>query len=640
MTYTDTRLLIKGFLQIIFNLMFFVIAYTLIHGETYTSYSIYNVFTTYYIPLTIIVFTLLSSIVLNSILLALVNILLMLYVVDPSIYSNTITYPYLLIGFVGSIIVFLIVNKYLSINDLIINFIENKKVYSLGKQDTWVITRNYALLFATTSLTLPLYSVFITSLFTPVADDVITLYRSLLIYIPINLVLAMIFVTVTRDPNMGLKLGILCPIGPFSSISLISYSTTTILEYSGSFIEELKQIVSENHEESILFGTLKAKLVYGIPRNIYRDIPQNIEEDRRKRIWYWMKYEKPLYIDLTKLPNKHMVIMGSTGSGKSLLAKHLLIEIYRKYKYNFIVFDPHGEYKILKEHIPGIEIIDSSKLSLNPLELGRLNPRERAHQLSSIIMVLFRLGHLQRQAFEELFVKTYERKGIIQDEPSTWSKKPPTIVDALEICEELMNENELYRRIHPYIKILADNVFSETTIDLRNIFMKPSVMALNNLKSDYVRILYVDTFLQRLLDMMYRREVEREQIIILDEAYTLFIRDVSRNIVSRLMMESRKYGIGLIFITQHPISIPEPIIDNSAIKIAFNITEPRNLDYVSKLFSGIYVHGRINAIRNILRNIKSLNYILAITGLSEVLLVSEEEIAHILLGKGGKIIDI
>ncbi len=621
---------LRSFLQVLLNIALYTILSNLLYNST--QFGMEPLFYTIKLLMIISVSIALSSILLKSFILGFINTTLLLYVVDPSFFTNPLAYMYVLMSYLSTFIILLIIVKLLALKDSVIEYMRSSETPRISARIDRILG-NYALYFASTSILLPITLYILVH----VEEQLNSTYHNnllnphtLLTYFVINTLISLTTLTYSREPLASVKLGILSTLGAFSTIALTSLSLNEIFELG--VIDSLNRFTAESSEEGILLGVVRARLSYGTPRRIYEDIKQEWIKGRRGKTWFWSNYYRPLYINPDKLSNRHIVIVGSSGSGKSLLAKHIILEYYSKRNMGFIVFDPHNEYYVLKRFITDLQILDASRLSLNPLELGRLNPQERAHQLSSIIMSLFRLGHLQRQAIEELIMKTYEYRGIYADSPSTWRNKPPTLHEVLDTCKKLMGENDLYRRIYPYIRVLADNVFIGHAIGLDKILGKPTIVVLNNLKSDYVRILYVDTFLQRLLDMMYRREIRGKHVIVLDEAYTLLTRDYSRNVVSRLLMESRKYGIGIIFITQHPLSIPSPIIENAAIKISFNIAEPRNLEYVSRMLSGVYIRDRVNMIRAALKNLKSLNYILTITGLNDIFIVSEEEIVKPILG--------
>ncbi len=629
-------------LQIVVNIMYYAL-FSIFYKNIGLSYSVYglsNIFNYILVTISIPLLLITTSYILRSVILGLFNTVVLTYIIKPDIITEPVSLIQYLTLILFSLMATSILFRLIKYDDVFMEYLKSPmEIGPINRDELINSLSNYALLYASSSLSILVISYILYTVFVELIGVREEQYLGLLLmFLPVNLLLSMAIILYIRKPLIGIYLGLLSSLGPWSTVSIISYilSRQTLVSPGKSILSS--RVITEL-DKGLFLGNIKAVLVYGKPSKLYRELKQEPFIERYKT-WFWHEYHGLLAIDPYRLPNKHVVIMGSSGSGKSLLAKYLLLEYYLKFNHLFLVFDPHNEYGILKKYIKDIEIYDASRIALNPLQLGRLNPRERAHQLSSIIMSLFRLGHLQRQAIEDLLISTYEFKGIYMDSPNTWSNPPPNMGDVLENCRKLMEDNELYRRIYPYIRILADNIFlsSATSIGLENILSKPSIIVLNNLRSDYVRLLYVDTFLQRLLDMMYRKEIKHEYLIVLDEAYTLFTRDYSRNIASRLLMESRKYGLGIVFITQHPLTIPEPVVENASIKISFNISEPRNLDYVARIFSGIYLKDRINIIKTALKNLKSLNYILSITGLNDIVIVDEEEIANLILREGGRIV--
>ena len=619
----DRQITLRYSIQALSNIaVFILLRYNVL------STSVYPVIN-YHYTLLVTSYTIFSSYLMNSAILAILNTSIVIYMTYLTIGAEFLSMNNIVYVIVVASLATLLFNHIVgSHHDVFLEALNSYRSVAMRKPSLVLVLRSWALFFATTAIVLPLtayiYVLIATSLNSYPLSDIPVLTR----YLPITVIVSMIVLLLQHGRINEIKLGFLSTLSLLAVIPIIGHVIANIA--SDALGRGFRLFAPSDHGKGILFGKLCASLVYGVPRKLYGRIEQEWLKRGRRKTWFWMKVRGELLIDPSKLPNKHIIIMGSSGSGKSLLAKHLLLEFYKKYNHMFIVFDPHNEYYVLGKYIDRLQVVDASKLSLNPLELGRLTPKERAHQLSSIIMMLFKLGHLQRQAIEELIIKAYEYRGIFLENPSTWRNKPPSMLDVLDICRRSMEENELYRRVYPYLRVLADSVFSQTTIELRKLLSTPTIIALNNLKSDYVRVLYVDTFLQRLMDMMYKQEISGDRMIVLDEAYTLFARDYSRHIASRLIAESRKYGIGLVFITQHPLSIPPPIVENASIKISFNISEPRNLDYVAKMFSGTYYANRVNAIKVALKSLKSLNYILTITGLSDLYIVSEEEIAEVL----------
>ena len=512
--------------------------------------------------------------------------------------SGTINIIYLVVGLGVS----LIFTRKLHVGETL--SIEN--ISSLSKTETPTLLHTTALFLATTAISIPLAFLVIRTMATV---QLSAWMPGIVIASVILLILMMFFETQPIDPIIAGVLAAFSYLGIVPAIAYISGKLHLVPRPTGPHIEG---------EKTIILGRITAKLVYGYPRNPYSRTPVHRKD---KKTWYWARAPgKELFsVSLDALPNKHMVIVGASGMGKSSLAKKIIIQAY-KMGYNFIVLDPHGEYGDLAEEVPDIKVLDASSISLNPLELDGTDPSERAHQLSYTIKSMFNLGHLQRQAIEDLIVETYKSKGIYPDRPETWSNKPPVFSDIVDMARYLSRENDLVKKIYPYLRILSSRVFSSSSLEFRTIMEKPVVVVLNTLTSDYIRSLYIHTFLQKIVYSMYRRNVGKETLIVIDEAHLVFHRGAGR-VASKLFMESRKYGIGLIAIAQQPLSLPEPVFQNTSVKIAFNTSEPRNLDYLSRLFSGSDNKSKINAVKYILRIIDKNQYIVSVSGLDGLYLL-------------------
>lgn len=512
--------------------------------------------------------------------------------------SGTINTIYLIIGLGVS----LILTRKLHIGEIL--SIEN--ITPPSKATTPTLLHTTALFLATTAISTP--PAFL------VTRAVVTVQLSawipgIVIATVILLALMMFAETQTIDPILA---GILASFSYLGIVPAIAY-------LSGKLHLTPHPVgLHTGREKAIIIGRIAARLVYGYPRNPYSSTHIHRKD---KKTWYWARTPgKELFsVSLDALPNKHMVIVGASGMGKSTLAKKIIIQAHRM-GYNFIVLDPHGEYGDLADIVSDVRILDASSISLNPLELDGADPSERAHQLSYTIKSMFNLGHLQRQAIEDLIIETYKSRGIHPDKPETWSNKPPVFSDVVDMARHLSRENDLVKRIYPYLRILSSRVFSSSSLEFRTIMEKPVIILLNTLTSDYIRSLYIHTFLQKIVYSMYRRKVEKETLIVIDEAHLVFRRGAGR-VASKLFMESRKYGIGLIAIAQQPLSLPEPVFQNTSIKIAFNTMEPRNLDYLSRLFSGSDNRSKINAVKHILKTIDRNLYIVSVSGLEGLYLL-------------------
>lgn len=339
-----------------------------------------------------------------------------------------------------------------------------------------------------------------------------------------------------------------------------------------------------------------------------------------KEEWYWTKVSFPLYLDLDKLNTPHMIIIGSSGAGKTTLAKHIVQEAKRRYKYNLIIIDLHGEYRDLREKLD-LVVVDASICSVNPLTLGNASPRDRAGQVAHIISVIFNLGLLQRKMIEEVIMEAYNSRGISQGDPSTWSRDPPTLSELVEVCEKLSQYNPEYNRVLPYLEMLSENLSARSWLSVDVVLEHDTIIDLSKVASDFAKTIFIDTFMYLLLDKMYSMGGRKVQLLI-DEARSLMPRAITREIINRLFVESRKFGFSLIVVSQEINRIPRDFINNAGVRIFFLLNDPRSLEEASKILSGISLREKMSTIAESLRTLKQHMYMIHVTGSNNIYIVS------------------
>lgn len=134
----------------------------------------------------------------------------------------------------------------------------------------------------------------------------------------------------------------------------------------------------------------------------------------------------PLHLDTLKLINGHMLIVGSSGVGKSHTIKRLLREASKsKTRVRFHVFDVHGDLEI-----PGASVVqfsEAAQYGLNPL---RVNPDPHFGGVRKCIQSFIRtinqasvtaLGVKQESVIRNLLTDVFRDFGFHSEEPSTWA---------------------------------------------------------------------------------------------------------------------------------------------------------------------------------------------------------------------------
>jgi ABC-type dipeptide/oligopeptide/nickel transport system ATPase subunit len=301
------------------------------------------------------------------------------------------------------------------------------------------------------------------------------------------------------------------------------------------------------------------------------------------RKYKWSGIKANYCIDFSKTKNYNIIVVGTSGSGKSNFAKLLA----SKLSVNFLVFDLHGEY-----YLNEVKRVDVSQISVNPLSLFNRNPKERALEIAYMLKSLFNLGNIQAIELTNLIVEAYAEKGLDPDDPSTWSQNPPTFRDVLLLLERhkknALSAQEInkYQSLEPYLQYLSSTVFQSNSINFEELLNSSYILDFSSVPTNEVKYIIMETILKSIQSLMYSRKSSKiENLVIIDEAPFLLSKESGKQLIERLLAEGRKFGFGFLLISQS-VDYLKDVIPNAGLFYAFNIVEPGELEYISKFFGG------------------------------------------------------
>ncbi|BAB65381.1 ATP-binding protein [Sulfurisphaera tokodaii] len=297
----------------------------------------------------------------------------------------------------------------------------------------------------------------------------------------------------------------------------------------------------------------------------------------------WIRTDGIYYLDFNSSKNYNVIIIGTSGVGKSTLAK----KIVNSLNISYLVFDLHGEYEV-----QGAKKIDASKVTINPLSLFGRSPKERALEISLMIKSLFNLGNLQTIELTNLIIEAYAEKGIDENDSETWNLSPPTFRDILILLEKkkkLATTSQdiiKYQSIEPYIQFLSSSIFNNSNVNISEILENNLIIDFSKIPTNEIKYVLIETLLKSIQNTMYISGISNlKKIIIIDEAPFILSKESGKQILERLFAEGRKFGFGFIIISQTSEYIKE-LLANTSYFFIFNLVEPKELDYASKLLGG------------------------------------------------------
>ena len=348
---------------------------------------------------------------------------------------------------------------------------------------------------------------------------------------------------------------------------------------------------------------------------------------------YTLNKDATAYLDGNRLFQKHAVIVGSTGSGKSCTVATLIEEIAKLQSSNAVVFDIHGEYEpIIGENIKHFKIAGPSDgvsdgfiylpyWLLTYEEMISMMIDRSDNNAPNQAMIFSRTVYKCKKDYLISVGKSDIVDDITIDSPTPYDIK--TLLDELNaINSEVVpgakagstKKGDFNGTLSRFIQRLENKVsdkrlnflFSsdesllnyDYMVELCSKLMLPAssnggvkIIDFSEVPSDVLPL--VVSLVARLI-FSVQQWTDREKInpiaIFCDEAHLYIpqntkqgIEAQSLNSFERIAKEGRKYGIGLVVITQRPSEVDRTVLSQSSNFIAMRLPNADDQNVIKKL---------------------------------------------------------
>jgi len=305
-------------------------------------------------------------------------------------------------------------------------------------------------------------------------------------------------------------------------------------------------------------------------------------------------YDIRVELDANTLVQKHCSVLAKTGSGKSYTAAVILEELLER-KVALLIIDPHGEYASMKE--PN-KVGDFSRYKVKPrgYDVTIYTPGEMA--MNPRADRPFRFNGLNLSAREVAKMIPHEgsssgQLGLLYEAIS--ALRAETDVYSLEdIIEQVVRSNSKvkWNLVGQLESLLELGLFSGTETPAEEL-LRPGRAAvidmtgiLPELQSMVVSRLLTDIFEAR------KRRLISPGMVVVEEAHNYIPERgtgnaASTNIVRTIAAEGRKFGLGLMVISQRPARVDKNVISQCNTQIIMRVTNPNDLKALSKGLEGM-----------------------------------------------------
>ena len=312
------------------------------------------------------------------------------------------------------------------------------------------------------------------------------------------------------------------------------------------------------------------------------------------------------YIGFTlKDLNRHMLIVGVPGMGKTTYSIGLLCTLWQKYKLPFLVIEPaKSEYRAMVKAIPELQIFTFSKDDVSPMPINPFVPPKgvKIRQYKSVLKTAFSAGVSMAESLSKLFEETIDE---------IYSEYGWLDSDTLETRGSIFNVRDFaicFKKIfgrHGYVgeaknvgtagllrlismANLFDNYYS---VPIEDLLAKPTVIELAAVQNKTEKSFIMSLLLLNIsayIDNNYLSDGTLRNILLIEEAHNLLATSdeseegsarpnaVAQELIKNMLAEKRAQGLGVVIADQSPEKVTGDVIKLTNIKLGFNLAEKQD----------------------------------------------------------------
>ncbi len=289
--------------------------------------------------------------------------------------------------------------------------------------------------------------------------------------------------------------------------------------------------------------------------------------------------DKPFYWEVEKEKNPHLVVLGTSGSGKTETLKSIIHEL-NKNKVPSLIIDFHDEFSALATNL-----LNLREVSINPLEIAaNERPENIVYEIADIIKKIFKLGEIQESILRKAIRQSYLDKGINLKNKGVSSEFPnfSDIERNIYRQEDSKNKSSVASLVSRIESLFDIDIFkASTNIEFSELVKETTVVELKDFPTETVKSAIAEFFLNKVFYYLYSLDKSKKlkMYCVIDEAHRLMYENSP---LDRLLREARKYGVGVILASQRPADFNETVLANVGAILSFQCSLEKDAKFVSK----------------------------------------------------------
>jgi len=302
--------------------------------------------------------------------------------------------------------------------------------------------------------------------------------------------------------------------------------------------------------------------------------------------------------DLTK----HMLIVGTPGSGKTTFSVSLLDRLWKDHKVPFLVIEPaKNEYRALVQSIPDLQVFTPGKNFISPFVFNPFVPPKnvKLETYKSTLKTAFAAAVSMSAPLDKIFEETvnncYSDFRWLDTYTSDDKGRIFNIADFIKCFEETFeaigytgDAKNIGRAGLVRLQSLANLFDNYYSVPIEDLLTKPTVIELAAIENSDQKALIISLLLLSVLAYVnsnYLGEGKLRNVILLEEAHVLLDAGtnagegeanpsaIAQGLVKRMLAEARSYGLGIVIADQSPRKVTTDVVALTDIKLAFRLVE-------------------------------------------------------------------
>lgn len=299
---------------------------------------------------------------------------------------------------------------------------------------------------------------------------------------------------------------------------------------------------------------------------------------------------------------KHMLVVGTPGSGKTTFSVSLLDRLWKEHNIPFLVIEPaKNEYRALVQSIPDLQVFTPGKNYISPFVFNPFVPPKNVKletyksTLKTAFAAAVSMSTPLDKIFEESINNCYSDFRWLDTYTSDDKGKTFNISDFIKCFQQTFDEigytgdaKNIGRAGVVRLNSLVNLFDNYCSIPIEDLLKKPTIIELAAIENSDEKALIIALLLLSILAYVnanYVGEGGLKNVILLEEAHVLLDADtnvgqgdanpsaIAQGLVKRMLAEIRSYGVGIVIADQSPRKVSTDVVALTDMKVVFRLVE-------------------------------------------------------------------